>query len=531
MRSQRSKILQGILAASLLGAVLLSFLGRYLWQNSVLIEEQRLEDFSYQLGLQAENAIIDARDLLTLLNNSSLTPCSPKHVQLMQESAVARTHIRAIGYWQAADRQCGAGFIQGIEFTPPSASRIYDSGMIAWWPSKETEVGGVQLFLMRFGEHDVVIDPRLLISSDLEEQSAGLWVEGLPMITTDKQIDLPHPTTLGLGLTVDDTNERLLSRFSLGTIFPIDVVAEQPMDEIWDRYLPTLLTVGTLILLLIILWGFMVLHYSRQRFSLATELHDAIVNGQIKAEYQPIMNLHTNTCYGAEALARWVRENGEEISPNVFVPMVEGAGLCTELTKLMLNEVLHELGEYLKTNPAYTININLSARDLEANHFMEYLAAELAKTGVPASSIGLEITERGLIDSDEARQRISKLRQRGHRISIDDFGTGYSSLSYLEGFELDVLKVDKSFIDAIETHGVTSNVVAHIIDMAQSLKLDIVAEGVELEHQAQWLIKQNVKMVQGYLYSRPVNAELFIDFAFSKQKNSDNIVKLHSVAG
>ena len=108
----------------------------------------------------------------------------------------------------------------------------------------------------------------------------------------------------------DDVNERLLSRFSLGTIFPIDVVAEQPMDEIWDRYLPILLTVGTLILLLIILWGFVVLHYSRQRFSLATELHDAVMNGQIKAKYQPIMNLHTNTCYGAESLARWVRESG-----------------------------------------------------------------------------------------------------------------------------------------------------------------------------------------------------------------------------
>ncbi|MFQ3322255.1 MAG: sensor c-di-GMP phosphodiesterase-like protein [Pseudomonadales bacterium] len=530
MRSQRSKILIGILAASLLGVLLLLFLGRYLWKNSVLIEEQRLEAFSFELGQQAENAIIDARDLLAQLNNSSLSPCSPKHIQLMQESAVARPYIRAIGYWIAAERQCGAGFIQGIEFTPPRASRIYDSGVIAWWPSKETEVGGIELFLMRFGEHDVVIDPRLVISSELVEQSAGLWVEGLPMIATGKQIDLPHPKFLELGLTVDDANKRLLSRFSSGTIFPIDVVAEQPMDEIWDRYLPILLTVGTLILLLIILWGFVVLHYSRQRFSLATELHDAVMNGQIKAKYQPIMNLHTNTCYGAESLARWVRESGEEISPNIFVPLVETAGLCTELTKLMLNEVLRELGEYLKTNPGYIININLSASHLEANHFMEYLAAQLAKTGVPAASVGLEITERGLIDSDDARQRISKLRQRGHRISIDDFGTGYSSLSYLEGFELDVLKVDKSFIDAIETHGVTSNVVAHIIEMAKSLKLDIVAEGVELEHQAQWLIKQNVKMVQGYLYSRPVPAEAFIDFALSKQMNSDNIVELHSVA-
>lgn len=530
MIARRDKILLEILGVSLLGIVLLLLLGRYFWQQSVLVEKNRLQAFSHELGQQAETAIIDARDLLIALNASPLPSCSPDHLQLMQESAVARPYIRAIGYWRATERQCGAGFIQGLAFTPPHASRIYDSGVIAWWPDEETEVGGVQLFVMRFGEHDVVIDPRLLINiTPLEQQKAGLWVEGLLMISTEAQTDLPHPESLEFGLTVDSVNRRILSRFSLGTIFPIDVVAQQPINELWQRYSATLLTAGVLVLLLLLLWGGIVLRYSRQRFSLPTELRDAILHGHIKIKYQPIINMQTRSCSGAESLARWVREGGEEVSPDVFIPIVEKAGLCTELARAMLQGILLEMGEHLKKHPEFTINLNLSAQDLETDQMLDCLEEELTKAGVTASSIGLEITERALVDNDVARQRIHKLRQRGHKISIDDFGTGYSSLSYLESFELDVLKVDKSFISAIETHGVTSNVITHIIDMAKSLQLDVIAEGVESDHQAMWLVRQNVLLGQGYAFSKPLPAQQFVELAFSTHKqNHSKVVKLHS---
>ncbi|MFA7555833.1 MAG: EAL domain-containing protein [Spongiibacteraceae bacterium] len=527
MIARRDKILLEILAAVLLGVLLLVLLGRYVWQQSVRVEERRLQVFSQQLGQQVEQAMIDARDLLILLNNNAFPPCSSQHLQLMQESAVARPYIRAIGYWRAADRLCGAGFIQGLEFTPPRASRIYDTGVIAWWPSKATEVGGVQLFLMRFGEHDVVIDPRLLINvGPLQDQRAELWVEGLLMISTDATTDLPPLDSLALGLTVDRDRQRVLSRFSLGSVFPIDVVAQQPINQLWLRYMPALLVLGGLVMMLIILWGFIVLRYSRRRLSLTAELRSAIARGNISVKYQPIVNMQDLSCYGAESLARWTREGGEEVSPDVFIPIVEKAGLNTELARVMLKAILRETGVYLRQHPGFIINLNLAAQDLESDRMMNYLAQELAAAGVSARSIGLEITERALVDSDAARQRIHLLRQRGHRIAIDDFGTGYSSLSYLQSFELDVLKVDKSFVDAIETHGVTSNVITHIIEMAQSLKLDIVAEGIESDHQAQWLIRQNVVIGQGYVFSKPLSAEQFIEFAFlAMGPNNGNIVK------
>lgn len=526
--TRRNKILLEILAVALLGILVLMSLGLYLWQQSVRAEEQRLEALSYQLGQEAETAIIDARDLLTSLNNSTLTPCSPAHLALMQESAIARPYVRAIGYWRATDRLCGAGFIQGVEFMPQRASRIYDSGVIAWWPSVETEVGGVPLFVMRFGSHDVVIDPRLLIgTAALQQQKAGLWVEGLLMFATEEQIDLPAPETLALGLTVD--NGRLLSRFSLGTVFPIDVVAQQPLDELWQRYMPLLLSAVSVVLVLLLLWGGIVLRYSRQRFSLATELRDAIAGNHIQIKYQPIINMHTGHCWGAESLARWTREGGEEVSPEVFIPMVEQAGLNTELATTMLQGILRDLGEFLRQHPKFVVNLNLAAHDLATDQVIHCLQQELKKAGIAPASIGLEITERALLDNDKARERIQFLRHRGHKISIDDFGTGYSSLSYLESFELDLLKVDKSFIKAIETHGVTSNVIIHIIDMAKSLQLDVIAEGVESDYQTQWLLKQNVELGQGHVFSYPLTAQHLIDFVSSLQKpKKSKIVDFHS---
>ena len=526
---RRDKIRLQILGATLLGFALLFSLAWYLWQKSVQVEEHRLQAFSHQLGQQVENAIIDARDLLISLNNAAPLPCSPDHLQLMQEAAVARPFIRAIGYWQAADRLCGAGFIQGLEFTPPQASRIYDSGVIAWWPSEETEIGGVQLFLMRFGEHDVVIDPRLLINTGpLEGQKAGLWVEGLLMISTEPKTMLPNPESLSPGLMVDSANQRILSRFSLGTVFPIDVVAQQPMTELWHRYLPALLIAGLVGLVFIALWTFIVLRYSRQRLSLSAELHDAIVNDQLKVKYQPIINMVSGRCCGAESLARWIRVCGEEVSPDVFIPIVEEAGLCDELAMAILKSILQEMSVYLCKYPDFKINLNLSAQNLATDTVSDFLEEQLQASGVPASAICLEITERALVDADDACERIKQLRQRGHRIAIDDFGTGYSSLSYLERFELDILKVDKIFVDAIETDGVISNVICHIIDIAKSLKLDVVAEGIESDHQADWLVRQQVLLGQGYAFSKPLSAKQFVDFAFSPPKGNNKVIKFRA---
>jgi sensor c-di-GMP phosphodiesterase-like protein len=518
---KRERFFLGFSMAALGGAALLfGLITWFLWNDSIATEEARVEGLAHDLGQRTEQIIVNARDMLSTFNEMPTERCSEEHLSAMHKAAIAKPYIRAIGYWRAAQRICGVGFIQAVELKPSRADRIYDSGVIAWWPSSQTSVSGVPLFLMRYGDHDIAIDPRMLLEPKLvQDRQAGLWVEGLPMATTAGDTDIPAPDAVPVGLTMDTSNSRLISRFSLGTIFPIDIVAVETIDRFWDRYMPILLAAAGLGLVLAACWVYLVLRYSRHRLSLSTELREAIANGRIQAYYQPVIELASGRCIGAEALARWIREDGEMIPPDVFIPLAEQTGQVPAITLAIVASTLKDLGTLLKEHPHLRININLAAEDLTSNAFSHSLAHSLAASGIAPGCIKLEITERAMVNTDTSRKLIRNFRVRGHQVAVDDFGTGYSSLAYLESFELDTLKIDKSFVDVIGTEAVTNHVISHVIDMAKSLQLDIVAEGIESGFQADWLIQQKVEYGQGYLYSRPVPSAQFREF-FHEHNNT-----------
>jgi len=513
-------------AAAFIGAVLLFGLITWLlWRESIETEEERVAGLARDLGQHTEQVIVDVRNMLEAFNNLQVDRCSEAHLSVMHKAAIAKPYIRAIGYWRAAQRLCGVGFIQAVELKPSRADRIYDSGVIAWWPSSQTAVGGVPLFLMRYGDHDIAIDPRMLLEPKLvQDRQAGIWVEGLPMAITAGDNDIPSLDSVPIGLTVDTNNNRLVSRFSLGTIFPIDIVAVETIDRFWNRYAPTLVAATGLGLVLAIIWIYIVLRYSRYRLSLSTELREAVGSGRVQAYYQPLIELSSGRCVGAEALARWIREDGEIVSPNIFIPLAEQSGLVPDITLAIVAATLHDLGKLLNEYPHLCININLAPEDLTSEAFSAALSHSLAAAGVAPTSIKLEITERTMIDTHASRDVIRNFRLRGHQIAVDDFGTGYSSLAYLQTLELDTLKIDKCFVDAIGTEAVTNRVIGHVIEMARSLQLDIVAEGIESKHQGDWLIEQGVEYGQGYLYSGPLPCEEFQDYFHKHEESSSHAI-------
>jgi len=518
--ARRERILRIMLGLGIAGVIVLgSLFGWYLWRESVVSEEQRLQALGQRLGNRAESILLDARQLLERLNVSTLPRCSEQYLEMLQVEAIARPHVRAIGHWKAVERLCGAGFVQSSALTPPAASRIYPNGIVAWWPGPGTAIGDVQLFLMRLGEHDLAIDTRLLLGDRLPQRfRAGLWVEGLLLASDPPVAELPAPEALPEGLTMGGANREIIVRLKLDTVIPMDLVVVQSASDFWARYLPTLITAAGLGLLLMGLWFVFVYHLSRRHLSLTAELREAIENDSIEPVYQPIISLATGKCCGAEILARWRREEGEVISPAVFIPIAENAGMIRALTLSLLTRAVRETAEFLHGAPDLTLNLNLSSQDLEDAELPDKLTRVLERYNLPASALKLEITERGLLDKDSCRECIRKMRARGHKIAIDDFGTGYSSLAYLESFELDTLKLDKAFVDAIESHAVTSSVIGHIIEMGRSLNLDMVAEGVESEHQSSWLSANGVQMVQGFLYSKPLSASGFIAFCRREQR-------------
>jgi sensor c-di-GMP phosphodiesterase-like protein len=511
---RREKVMIGAFAAGLLGVLgLFGSLVWVLWRESVASEDAYAGNLAAALGQRTEQTITEIRDMLADFDKLPVQRCSKEHLEALQTAAVSRPYIRGIGFWRMTERLCGVGFLPLSGLKPQRADRIYESGVIAWWPSAQTEVGGVQLFLMRLGNHDVAIDPRMLLDlGTTQSRQAALWVEKLRMATVPPDAQLPWPDSLPVGVAIKGDQGQIVSHYSRNAILPIDIVAREPIANFWERHWTTLMSGAVLGLVLVMAWVALILRFSRYQLRPATELRQALAAHRITVQYQPVIDLRSGLCTGAEALARWQREDGSWTSPSVFVPIAEEAGLIHDLTLTVIRTVVHDLVRICHEVGVISVNINLSPEDLKNHRISEILDESLKASGLPAEAIKLEITERALVNSDFARGLIRQFRDRGHQVAIDDFGTGYSSLSYLQSFELDVLKIDKSFVDAIGTGAATSQVIVHVIEMAKSLGLQTVAEGVETEDQLCWLTEHGVLHAQGNFYSKPLVLAQFIDF-------------------
>lgn len=270
-----------------------------------------------------------------------------------------------------------------------------------------------------------------------------------------------------------------------------------------------LLFPGSLLLAWCIGWA--VLQLVRQSRSMSSELQGALRRGELQVLYQPIFELTSRRCVGAEALVRWRRPDGTLTSPDLFIPLAENTGQIRQITDFVLQRVFDQLGQVLRANPQLYISVNLAACDVMVPRIGRVAARLLATHHVAASQIAFEVTERGLIDVVVARDNLQALRAVGHQVLIDDFGTGYCSLAYLQTLPVDCLKIDKAFIDALGHDAASSGVAPHIIRMAHALQLRVIAEGIEYEDQALLLNSEGVAYGQGWLFAHPLNARQFVE--------------------
>ncbi len=248
-----------------------------------------------------------------------------------------------------------------------------------------------------------------------------------------------------------------------------------------------------------------------ERQSIEEGLRRALERHEFALHYQPKVNLKSGEITGAEALLRWTHPTRGFVPPIQFIPIAEDCGLILPIGNWVLREACKQARAWLDAGlPLATMAVNISAMEFRDDRFLQGVFAILQETGLDPSALELELTESVLMKRAESAQSILKaLRAKGVQIAVDDFGTGYSSLSYLRKFPIDALKIDQSFVRQITTAPDDTTIVTAIIAMGRSLKLRVVAEGVETPEELAFLHAQQCDEAQGYYFSRPVLPQQF----------------------
>ncbi|MEP6490410.1 EAL domain-containing response regulator [Microcoleus vaginatus GB2-A3] len=241
-----------------------------------------------------------------------------------------------------------------------------------------------------------------------------------------------------------------------------------------------------------------------------TRLCNALEREEFQVYYQPQVNVQTGKIISAEALVRWLHPEKGLISPAEFIPAAEETGFIVPLGEWVLQTACRQMQVWQNAGFPLRIAVNLSARQFRQPELSSRVAQILAETGLEANSLELELTESLMVeDAESAIATLQHLKNLGVCISLDDFGTGYSSLSYLTQYPFDTLKIDRCFISKITDGCTNAAIVKAIIEMAHSLCLEVIAEGVETEAEKDFLWRYKCDMMQGYLFSPPLTAADF----------------------
>lgn len=238
---------------------------------------------------------------------------------------------------------------------------------------------------------------------------------------------------------------------------------------------------------------------------IARRLSRALSIGALDVHYQPIVELPSGRVLGVEALARWTDSDLGPVTPDVFIRVAEECGLIGKLGAYVLDRACRDAVEWTGGRPeGPTVSVNVSAMQLAADDIVAVVRRALTRSGLPAARLCLEITESAAIDDLEAcAARLESLRALGVRVALDDYGTGHSSLTLLRRLPVDVLKIDRSFVERVTTDALDAVLVRLVIDTAHSLGLRVCAEGIETEEQARQLVALGADRAQGWLFGRP----------------------------
>jgi sensor c-di-GMP phosphodiesterase-like protein len=464
---------------------------------------RRSEDTSLQIleGINGIAALGVARD------------CSDDVVAAMRNIDLSSRYIQAMGRVVNGELACSSLGLAGAEMALGPVDIVHPTGVTIRTDVRFPFAPDASFLVVEVNGYAAIIHKDLPIDTALDQPEVMLatYSQASGQILTQRGAIRPDWVSgAPPGEVTQFIRDGFLVVVAPSPRFLIGAVVAVPIAHLHERIryigfitLPLGLLAGGILALAL-------LRIASHQRSMPSQIRSGLRRNEFHLEYQPIVDLSSGRWVGAEALLRW-RRGKELVRPDLFIPSAEEAGLIKQISRRVVGLACLDAAGLFREFPAFHLGINLSAEDLADSETVVLMDHLTEATGARSGNLLVEATERGFTNPETAGPIIRRLRLSGIGVAIDDFGTGYSSLSTLQALELDYLKIDKSFIDTLGTGAATSSVVEHIIDMAKSLNLKMIAEGVETREQMDMLKRLGVQYAQGWLFGRAMPYPVFID--------------------
>lgn len=505
-------------ASALLAAVLPTLLALFLARSASMQQQRDATTTVAEQVLARTDAIraemLKAATMLAKLDASDR--CSPKGIHLMRLATLHAAALADVGYVRHDHLVCSSFGVQDMPLG--SSSYLSNEG---WVMRSNLHPDGVQdISLVAATDPDtgltLFVHPSLTMDGVPRDEPWQAVVVGLgkhtAILAKLGDYDPDWLSHVGPGVTGTFVHKQHIvawARSKTGAAYLS--IAAMP-GQMWQ---PALRKSTLLALMLGLpcsgLLAFALRRMVNQNTTMRHLLRQALKDGELSLAYQPIVAFADGRWVGAEALMRWRRPNGEVIPPDVFIPIAEKSGLMPAIREYLIRTFERDAPTLFRKHPDFHIALNFCAEDFCTGNLASRLQLALDRSGAKPHNLQAEVTERLFMHMEDACSSIGALRKLGVAVALDDFGTGFSSLSYLNRMAFDYLKIDKSFISTIGTEAVTSKVVEHIIEMAKSLDMRMIAEGVETTSQADYLVAHGVQFAQGWLYAKALPMEKLLE--------------------